>query len=110
MKLNRILAILAAVLLLGIPAFAQTTANLTGSVTLGGNPLPGATVTISSPSLQGTRTGVTDANGNYNFGALPPGDYTVKFEMESMTPVTRTVRVGLATTSRADADMKLTAV
>jgi outer membrane receptor protein involved in Fe transport len=110
MKLNRFLAVLAAVLLLGIPAFAQTTANLTGTVTLGGNPLPGATVTISSPNLQGTRTAVTDQNGNYNFGALPPGDYTVKFEMESMNPVTRTVRVGLATTARADAEMKLSAV
>jgi hypothetical protein len=85
MKLNRFLAVLAAVLLIGVPAFAQTTANLTGTVTLGGNPLPGATVTISSPNLLGTRTAVTDQNGNYNFGALPPGDYTVKFEMESMT-------------------------
>ena len=56
MKLNRFLAVLAAVLLIGIPAFAQTTANLTGTVTLGGNPLPGATVTISSPNLLGTRT------------------------------------------------------
>jgi outer membrane receptor protein involved in Fe transport len=110
MKLNRFLAVLAAVLLFGIPAFAQTTATLTGTATLGGNPLPGATVTISSPNLQGTRTAVTDANGNYNFGALPPGDYTVRFEMESMTPVTKTVRVGLATTSRADAEMKLSAV
>ena len=110
MKLNRFLAILAAVLLVGIPAFAQTTASLTGTVTLGGNPLPGATVTISSPNLQGTRIAVSDANGNYNFGGIPPGDYTVKFEMESMQAVTKTVRVGLATTARADADMKLSAV
>jgi outer membrane receptor protein involved in Fe transport len=110
MKLNRFLAVLAAVLLIGIPAFAQTTSSLTGTVTLGGNPLPGATVTISSPNLLGSRTAVTDANGNYNFGAIPPGDYTVKFEMESMQTVTKTVRVGLAQTGRADAQMKLTAV
>src|SRR5256885_1400449 len=111
MKLNRFLAVLAAVLLIAVPGvFAQTTANLTGTVSLGGNPLPGATVTISSPNLLGTRTAVTDANGNYNFGGIPPGDYTVKFEMESMQTVTKTVRVGLATTSRSDADMKLTAV
>ncbi|HEY4639903.1 MAG TPA: TonB-dependent receptor [Thermoanaerobaculia bacterium] len=111
MKLNRFLAVLAAaVLLLGIPAFAQTTSNLTGTVTMGGNPLPGATVTISSPNMIGSRTAVTDANGNYNFGAIPPGDYTVKFEMESMQSVTKTVRVGLAQTGRADAQMKLTSV
>jgi hypothetical protein len=65
-------------------ALAQTTASLSGTVTLGGNPLPGASVTISSPSLKGTRTTVTDANGNYNIGAIPPGAYTVKFSMESM--------------------------
>jgi hypothetical protein len=111
MKLNRYLAVIAAVLLIGVPAvFAQTTASLTGTVTLGGNPLPGATVTISSPNLQGTRTAVTDANGNYNFGALPPGDYTAKVDMESMQSVTKQVRVGLAQTARADADMKLSAV
>jgi len=110
MKLNRFLAVLAAVLLVGIPAFAQTTANLTGTVTLGGNPLPGATVTISSPNLLGTRVAVSDQNGNYNFGALPPGDYTVKFDMESMQSVTKTVRLGVATTGRSDADMKLSAV
>ena len=111
MKSNRFLAVLTAVLLLvGVSAFAQTTSNLTGTVTLGGNPLPGATVTISSPNLQGVRTTVTDQNGNYNYGGLPPGDYTVKFDMESMQSVTKTVRVGLAQTARADAELRLTAV
>jgi outer membrane receptor protein involved in Fe transport len=110
MKLNRILAVLAAVLLVGLPVFAQTTSSLTGTVTLGGNPLPGATVTISSPNLQGVRVAVTDSNGNYNFGGIPPGDYTVKFEMESMQSATRTVRVGLSTTAKADAELKLSTV
>ncbi len=110
MKLDRFLAVLAAVLLMGLPLFAQTTANLTGTVTLGGNPLPGATVTISSSALQGTRTAITDSNGNYNFGALAPGEYTVKIEMESMTAVTKTSRVSLAQTTRVDVDMKLSAV
>lgn len=110
MKLNRFIGVLAAVLLMATAAFAQTTGNLTGTVTLGGNPLPGVTVTISSPSLQGTRTAISDANGNYNFGNIPPGEYTVRFDMESMQSVTRTVRVGLAVTSRADADMKLSSV
>src|SRR5258708_10602545 len=110
MKLNRLLALMAAVLLAGLPAFAQTTANLTGTVTLGGSPLPGATVTVASPNLQGVRTTVSDQNGNYNFGNLPPGDYSVKFEMEGMAAVSRTIRVSLSGTSRADTEMKVTTV
>jgi len=110
MKLNRLLAVLAAVLLAGLPVFAQTTANLTGTVTLDNNAIPGVTVTISSPNLQGVRTDVTGANGNYNFGALPPGDYTVTFEMESMQKTTKQVRVGVAQTARVDAQMRLASV
>ncbi|HVR39566.1 MAG TPA: TonB-dependent receptor, partial [Thermoanaerobaculia bacterium] len=109
MKL-RFYVVLAAVLLVGVSAFAQTTGTLTGTATLGGNPLPGVTVTVSSPSLIGTRTTVTDSNGNFTIGAIPPGEYTIKFEMESMQTVTRTTRVGLATTARVDAELKLTAV
>ncbi|MEO8033591.1 MAG: TonB-dependent receptor, partial [Acidobacteriota bacterium] len=107
MKLNRILTVLAVVLLAALPAFAQLTSSLTGTVSLSGNPLPGATVTISSPNLQGVRIAVTDTNGSYNFGGIPPGDYTVKFEMESMQTATRTVRIGLSTTAKADAELKL---
>ena len=110
MKLNRFCALLAAVFLVGTGAFAQTTSSLTGRATMDGNPLPGVTVTISSPRMQGSRTAVTDVNGNYNFTSIPPGEYTVRFEMESMQPVTRTSHVGLGQTGRADAAMKLTAV
>ena len=67
-----------------------------------GNPLPGVTVTISAPQMQGTRTAVTDVNGNYNFTAIPPGQYTVRFEMESMQTVTRTSQIGLGQTGRTD--------
>lgn len=109
MKLNRFWAVLA-VLLVGTSAFAQTTSSLTGRVTMDGNPLPGVTVTISSPQMQGTRTAITDVNGNYNFTSIPPGQYTVRFEMESMQTVTRTSRVGLGQTGRSDAEMRLTAV
>ena len=110
MKLNRIFAVFAAVLLAGLPVFAQTTANLTGTVTLDGNPIPGVTVTISSPQLQGVRTDVTSGTGTYNFGALPPGDYTVTFEMESMQRLTKQTRVGVAQTARIDATMRLASV
>src|ERR1700742_251525 len=111
MKFNRFFAVFAVLLLVGaMGAYAQTTASLTGTVTMGGNPLPGATITISSPNMQGTRVTNSDVNGNYNFGNLPPGTYTVKYDMESMQTVTRTVVIGLGTTARSDAEMKLSAV
>ena len=38
-------------------------------------------MTVSSPSLQGTRTTVTDINGNYVVRGLPPGEYSVTTEL-----------------------------
>jgi outer membrane receptor protein involved in Fe transport len=101
------------VLVLGATAaFAQgmTTSSVTGTVMHEGAPLPGVTVTASSPSLQGTRTAVTGERGDYFLGALPPGDYAVTFEMEGMQTVRQTTRVSLAQTSRVDAVMRLSAV
>ena len=51
--------------------YGQTSASLTGTVTAGGQPLAGVTVTISSPALQGTRIAITGESGAYDF-ALPP--------------------------------------
>ena len=105
--LKKLSATMALLMLVGVAAHAQTRAALTGTVTVSGNPIPGVTVTITSPALQGARTAQTDVNGNYNFGALPPGDYHVKFELESMQAVEKNVRVGLNETARSDADMKM---
>ncbi|HEX6641710.1 MAG TPA: TonB-dependent receptor, partial [Thermoanaerobaculia bacterium] len=99
-------------LLASVSAFAQsaTTGALTGTVTSDGVPLPGALVTLTSPSLQGTRTAYSDANGNYNVSALPGGDYTVRVSLEGLQDVTRTTRVTVAGTARVDVDMKVSAV
>ena len=55
-------------------AQGNTTGSLTGTLTdASGGVLPGATVTLSGPNVQGTRTDTTDAQGTYNFRNLPPG-------------------------------------
>jgi hypothetical protein len=89
---------------------AGTTSSISGSVTTGGKALPGVTVSVRSPSLQGVRTAVTGEGGGYTFPALPPGAYNVSFELEGMQKVTKKVLLSLATTSRADADLKVAAM
>lgn len=61
-------------------------------------PVPGATATITSPALQGQRTGTSDEAGVYVFRALPPGDYTVTVSMPSFATQTSTVSVPLGST------------
>ena len=111
MKLQRFTICFFLLLLVAAGAFAQgTTGALTGTVSQAGTNLPGVTVTISSPTLQGTRTTVTNENGDYNFSAIPPGKYKITFSLSGLTDVTKNVTVNLVETSRMDADMKMSAV
>lgn len=97
--------------LLATAAFGQgTTSALSGTVTTEGAPLPGVTVTISSPALQGVRTTTTGEVGGYNFAALPPGMYTVIYELSGMQKVTKKVTLNLAQTAHSDADLKVSAI
>ena len=48
--------------------------------------MPGVTVTISSPSMQGARTAVTNEEGAYRFPAIPPGDYEFTYELAGFRP------------------------
>ncbi|MFZ2490746.1 MAG: TonB-dependent receptor [Thermoanaerobaculia bacterium] len=112
MRLLKKASLLAAILTLAAASlFAQgLTGTLTGVVSQDGFPLPGVSVSVSSPNLQGTRDTVTNEAGGYNFGALPPGDYIVKFQLEGLQPQTKKVKVALSQAARADAEMQLTAV
>lgn len=98
-------------ILLPAMVFAQaTTGQLTGNVTQNGAPLPGVTVTVTSPNLQGARTTVTNENGAYNFPTLPPGNYAVTFALEGMQTLTKRTNVALVQTSRVDADLQMARV
>ncbi len=112
MKLVPRSGLLVLILLASVPLFAQfTTGTLVGTVTTpDGSALPGVSVTIASPALQGTRTAVSGETGGYHFPALPPGNYTVTFELEGMQRVNKRVTVSLAQTARADASLSPAAV
>jgi Carboxypeptidase regulatory-like domain len=87
-------AVLAACLLAST-AFAQgggasTTGSINGKVAdSSGGVLPGVTVSATSPSLMGVQSSVTDTGGNYRFPALPPGTYTVTFELPGFNTLKR---------------------
>lgn len=92
--------------------FAQgvQTGTLVGTVTSNdGQPLPGVTVTVTSNALIGERSAVSAINGDFILRGLPPGDYTVKFTLEGMQAVERSLNVPLGGTSRADATMEVAA-
>src|SRR5438876_10205875 len=77
--------------LLAMPAFAQIDqGRLTGTVTDSqGAILPGVTVTARSPSLQGTRTVVTESDGKYSIASLPSGEYELTFLLSGFAPFKR---------------------
>jgi hypothetical protein len=57
--------------------------------------VPGVTVTATSPALQGPRSVVTDANGSFTVPNLPPGRYSISFELTGFTTVKRDTDVAL---------------
>ncbi|MDY7093128.1 MAG: TonB-dependent receptor [Acidobacteriota bacterium] len=96
---------------LSVLAQGQQSGTLTGTVKdSNGDPLPGVTVTVTSPSLLGERTAFTGANGDYIIRGLNPGTYKVVFELSGMTTVERTATVELGRTSRSDAPMQVAEV
>src|SRR5687768_13400088 len=92
------------------PSAAQgvQTGQLVGTVkTSDGQKLPGATVTIASPALQGTRDQVTDENGDYSFKGLPNGAYTVTVSMSGLSTVEQKSVVPLGGIARVDASLNV---
>jgi len=98
---------------LATASFGQAiTGSVKGTITDDeGNPLPGVSVTASSPSMMGIRTYVTSETGSFRFPALPVGHYTIKAEMSGFKTVIREeiiVRVGMVIT--IDTTMEMTAI
>jgi outer membrane receptor for ferrienterochelin and colicin len=83
---------------------------LIGTVTSAdGEPLPGVTVTVASPTMLGERSVISAVNGDYIFKGLPPGAYTVRFTLEGMQTVERGATIPLGGTARSDAAMEVMA-
>ncbi|MBI4476942.1 MAG: TonB-dependent receptor [Acidobacteria bacterium] len=70
--------------------------------------LPGVTVTATSPALIQPQVQVTGGDGAYRFLALPPGLYTLAFELPGFTTLRREdIRVVINQTLTVDAQLQV---
>ena len=108
-----ILALFASMALCAATASAQpTTGSIIGRVLDDqGAAIPGASITVNSPSTGFTRSDVTDAEGVYRLRALPVGTFDVTVELAGFTSLDRKgVVVNVGQTITIDFSMKVAAV
>ena len=103
---RRIATLLTIVLACASLARAQAlqTGNIVGKVSdNSGARAPGVSVTLTSPVLITPRRVTTDSEGVYRFTSLPPGTYSLTFELQGFRQITRSgIPVSLATTLTID--------
>lgn len=87
----------------------EITGNIVGVVSdSSGGVMPGVNITVSGPTIQGTRTTVTESNGTYRVTLLPPGNYTVVYELDGFAVLTREgVLVGVGRTSTINTTLQV---
>jgi Carboxypeptidase regulatory-like domain/TonB dependent receptor-like, beta-barrel len=111
LRFMRVSAAVVAALYLGSgTALAQAgTAAISGNVAdQQGGALPGATVTVTSPSTGAVRTTTTDSTGAYQVLALSPGAYDVKVELTGFrTALHERVTLSVDVQSRLDVVLQL---
>ncbi len=92
------------------PGPAGSVGSITGTITHEGVPLPGTMITVASPVLQGVRVAISNVNGDYAFRALPPGPYTIRFEMEGMATVTKVAEIRAGHVARVPASIQISSM
>ena len=88
---KRLCSLLFVLLLFAGAAFGQEfTGNIDGRVDdASGAVIPGVSITLTSPAIQGSRQAVSGEAGNYQFRLLPAGTYAVKFELAGFKTIIR---------------------
>ena len=93
------------------PGFAQTLGTITGEVKDStGALVPGATVTVINKATNATRPTSSNEVGLFDLPALPPGQYTVRCELDGFRTATRDVEVQVQQTVRVNFVLELGAI
>ena len=87
----------------GQTSFGRISGNVTDA---GGAAVPNATVTVTDPSTNFSRTATTDDSGYYTVTNLPVGTYSVQVEMQNFKKAFRTNNV-VSADSRLTVDITL---
>jgi hypothetical protein len=107
MSLSRYSLISLVILALALPLAAQTTGSISGRVVDdSGGALPGVTVEAKSTALQGVRTTVTDREGLYRLALLPPGSYSLSFQLSGFAPARHDLIVSLGKDATSDVKLR----
>jgi hypothetical protein len=92
----RALFALCLVLFAAVPAAAQTSATVTGTVSdTSGGALPGVTLTLRNTGTGLARTAVSESEGRFVFAGIPAGTNDLRGELSGFRPA---VRPGLTVT------------
>lgn len=95
-------------LLIAVPAGAQTLGTITGDVKdASGALIPGAVVTVTNTGTNAARESISNASGAYSVPALPPGPYIVKAELQGFRTVTQEVELHVEQTVRVNFTMEI---
>ncbi len=98
------------IFLFSFSAFSQKqTGSLWGKITdSSGTTLPGVTVTVFGPSLQGKLSFISTDLGTYRFPSLPPGTYTVTAQLSGFKKVViKGVRIMVGKTTTLNIKMEI---
>ncbi len=103
MKHAAFVVFVTALVLVAGGAPAQTThGDIQGKVSdASGTPLPGVTVSLTSPSLPGNHSTISGADGSFKFLVLPPGTYAATLSLSGYQKQQQAnIKVGIDTTVR----------
>ena len=91
-----------------VSGLAQTLGTVTGVVKdASGAVIPGATVTVTNTGTNAAREAQSNESGSYSFPALPPGNYTVKAELQGFRTVQHPAELHVEQTLRVDFTMEI---
>ena len=105
--MRKTLGLIAWILLLSLRGFGQaTTAELSGTVQDGtGAVVAGAQVIANNIATNIAHSTVSETNGHYVLGQLPPGDYTVTVQAKGFSKL---IQTGLSLQVNQQAELELT--